>query len=352
MPNIKELMKFCAENNASDLHLSVGRPPVVRQSGRLKNLEMDELTPGDIEAVAAQIVPERLRHELQELGSCDFASELEGVARFRCSVFHQQGHTGVVMRLIPSKLLSFEQIGLPEHVKDLLVKPRGLILVTGPTGSGKTTTLATMIDYVNANYDRHIITIEDPIEYRHPHKKSLITQREVGTDTTSFAEAMRRALRQDPDIIMLGEMRDLETISTAITAAETGHLVFGTLHTTGAARTLDRIIDSFPPDQQEQVRQQLAGGILSIISQVLIPRVDRRGVVAAFEVMINTPAIENHMRKGETYKIFSEIQTGKRRGMRLLDEHLYELYGAGAISDESALAMAQRTNEMREKIGH
>ncbi len=351
MPDIHQLMRFCAEQNASDLHLAVGRPPVLRQSGRLKSLDMDILTAGDTEAVSTQIIPERLREEFQELGSVDFGMGLEDIARFRVSVFRQQGCVGIVMRLIPSKLLSFEQIGLPENVKDLLVKPRGLILVTGPTGSGKTTTLATMIDYVNTHFDRHIITIEDPIEYRHSHKKSVITQREVGTDTPGFSEAMRRALRQDPDIILLGEMRDLETISTAITAAETGHLVMGTLHTTGTARTVDRIIDSFPPDQQEQVRQQLAGGILAVLSQVLVPRADREGVVAAFEIMINSAAIANHIRKGATFKIYSEIQTGKRRGMRLLDDHLLELYRDGFISDEHALSLAQRTAEMRDQIG-
>ena len=350
MHDIHELMRFCNDQNASDLHLAVGRPPVLRMSGRLKNLDLPVLTAADTEAMAAKILPARLRAEFDELGTCDFATAIEGVARYRVSVFKQQGAHGIVMRLIPKKLLSFEDIGLPDHVKDLLVKPRGLVLVTGPTGSGKTTTLATMIDYVNANYDRHIITVEDPVEYRHEHKKSLVTQREVGVDTPSFAEAMRRALRQDPDIVLLGEMRDLETISTAITAAETGHLVFGTLHTTGAARTVDRIIDSFPHEQQEQVRQQLAGGILAVISQVLIPRIDRRGVVAGFEIMINTAAIENHMRKNETYKIFSEIQTGKRRGMQLLDDHLVELYKAGVISDESALSLAQRTAEVREKL--
>ena len=311
---------------------------------------MPVLTAADTHAMAMVLMPDRLQAEFEEKGAVDFGLSFRDQARFRVSIFKQKGHTGVVARLIPTRLLSFEQIGLPDHVKDLLVKPRGLILVTGPTGSGKTTTLATLIDYVNQNYDRHIITVEDPVEYYHDHKKSVITQREVGTDTPTFSEAMRRALRQDPDIILLGEMRDLETISTAITAAETGHLVFGTLHTTGSARTVDRIIDTFPVDQQEQVRTQLAGGLLAVISQVLVPRFDKPGVVAAFEVMINSSAIANHIRKGETYKIFSEIQTGKRRGMQLLDDHLFELYSAGIIEDEEALALAQRTQEMKEKV--
>jgi twitching motility protein PilT len=235
-------------------------------------------------------------------------------------------------------------------LKDLLAKPRGLILVTGPTGSGKTTTLATMIDYVNEVQADHIVTIEDPIEYYHEHKKSVITQREVGSDVSTFSEAMRRALRQDPDIILLGEMRDLETIQTAITAAETGHLVMGTVHTTGATRTVDRIIDSFPHEQQEQIRTQLAGGLLAIISQVLVPRADRAGVVAAFEIMINTAAIENHIRKGETFKIYSEIQTGQRRGMQLLDDHLYKLFQDGVILEETAIGMAQKAQDMKAKI--
>ena len=350
MPNIDELMEFCNKHGGSDLHLTVGRPPIIRLGGRLKPISERVLGPEDIEAMANQILPDRLQAEFKEKGTVDFGHAFGDKARFRVSILRQKGHVGVVMRLIPSKLLSFEQIGLPEFIKDLLVKPRGLILVTGPTGSGKTTTMATMVDYVNQNFDRHIITVEDPIEYYHDHLKSVITQREVGTDVTSFTEAMRRALRQDPDIILLGEMRDLDTISTAITAAETGHLVFGTLHTTGSARTVDRIIDSFPHEQQEQVRMQLAGGILAVISQVLIPRIDRQGVVAAFEIMMNTPAIENHIRKNESYKIYSEIQTGKRRGMQLLDDHLYDLFDRGVISDESAISLAQKTAEMKKKI--
>jgi twitching motility protein PilT len=348
---IEDLMGVCAERSASDLHLTVGRPPVFRLGGRLKSLDSEPLTAADTESLAMSLMPDRLRHEFDEKGTVDFGYAFGDKARFRVSILKQKGSIGMVMRLIPSRLLTFEQIGLADHIKDMLVKPRGLILVTGPTGSGKTTTLATMIDYINQHHDRHIITVEDPIEYYHDHKKSVITQREIGTDVPSFEEAMRRALRQDPDIILLGEMRDLETISTAITAAETGHLVLGTLHTTGAARTVDRIIDSFPNEQQEQVRAQLAGGLLSVISQVLMPREDKQGVVAGFEVMINTPSIENHIRKGESFKIYSDIQTGKRRGMQLLDDHLYQLYKDGYISDESALAMAQKVDDLSDKIG-
>jgi twitching motility protein PilT len=255
------------------------------------------------------------------------------------------------MRLIPTKLMSFEQIGLPEKVKDLLTKHRGLVLVTGPTGSGKTTTLATMLDWINEHQDVHVVTIEDPIEYYHGHKKSQITQREVGVDVPSFPEAMRRVLRMDPDVILLGEMRDLETTSAAITAAETGHLVFGTLHTTGAARTVDRIIDQYPPNQQEQIRSQLAVSVLGVISQVLLPRADGGGRLAAFEVMIMTSAIENHIRKGETFKIPSVIQTSRKLGMSLMDDYLMDLYRGGKITKDVALEAAQDPRAMETRLG-
>lgn len=350
MPDLNQLLDLCIEKNASDLHLTVGRPPSLRISGSLRSLDAASLQPADTHALSEELLPERLREEFKQMGTVDFGHAFGGKARFRVSVLKQKGNIGIVMRLIPNELLTFDQIGLPDHLKDLLAKPRGLILVTGPTGSGKTTTLATMIDYVNEVQEDHIVTIEDPIEYYHEHKKSVITQREVGSDVTTFSEAMRRALRQDPDIILLGEMRDLETIQTAITAAETGHLVMGTVHTTGATRTVDRIIDSFPHEQQEQIRTQLAGGLLAIISQVLVPRSDRDGVVAAFEIMINTPAIENHIRKGETFKIYSEIQTGQRRGMQLLDDHLYKLFQDGVILEETAIGMAQKAQDMKAKI--
>ena len=254
------------------------------------------------------------------------------------------------MRQIPQKLLSFDQIGLPESVQDLLNLHRGLILVTGPTGSGKTTTLATMIDWINQNRDVHIITIEDPVEYYHSHQKSMVTQREVGTDVTSFAEAMRRALRQDPDVILLGEMRDLETTSAAITAAETGHLVFGTLHTTGASRTVDRIIDQYPKEQQEQIRSQLAQSLVAVVSQILVPTPDG-GRAAAFEVMLANPAIENHIRKCETFKIGSVIQTSRRQGMMLMDDSLLDLYREGRIDQETALERAFDENALAQRMG-
>ncbi|MSR74967.1 MAG: type IV pilus twitching motility protein PilT [Planctomycetes bacterium] len=347
--NMELLMRTCISQNASDIHIRVGRKPVLRVSGRLRDLAEEVVTSEQAEQLVSEVLPERLRAELNERGSADFAITFGTEARFRCSAFREKAGQALVLRRIPSKILEFPEIGLPDHIKDLLSRQRGLILVTGPTGSGKTTTLATLINEINATLDKHIVTIEDPIEYFHPQRKSIITQREVGVDVPDFSEAMRRVLRQDPDVIMLGEMRDYETISTAITAAETGHLVFGTLHTTGSARTVDRIIDSFPKDQQEQVRTQLALSIVAVISQVLMPR-KGGGMVAGFELMINTPAIENYIRKAETFKISSDIQTGRKRGMILLDDHLLQLWREGKLEAETALEYAQDRIEMRNRM--
>jgi twitching motility protein PilT len=266
------------------------------------------------------------------------------------SVLRQRGQLSAVLRLIPSRLLSLEAIGLPEACKELLRRPRGLVLVTGPTGSGKTTTLAAMIDWINANQDLHIVTVEDPIEYYHAHKKSVVTQREIGADVPDFPEALRRVLRQDPDVILVGEMRDLETIAAAITAAETGHLVFGTLHTTGSARTMDRMIDAFPANQQEQIRAQLSVSIAGVISQLLLPRKDGQGRVAAFEVMLMNAAIANLIRKSETAKIQSTIQTSRRFGMITLDDHLLELVKKGALAREVALEAAQDPRDLEARL--
>jgi len=270
--------------------------------------------------------------------------------RFRVSVMKQRGRYSAVLRLIPNRLMTFEQLGLPEAAISLLSRPRGLILVTGPTGSGKTTTLATMIDWINQNLDRHIVTIEDPIEYYHSHGRGLVTQREIGADVPDFPEAMRRVLRQDPDVILLGEMRDLETISAAITAAETGHLVFGTLHTTGSARTVNRIIDAFPANQQEQIRAQLSVSLIAVISQVLMPHASGSGRVAGFEVMINVPAIGNLIRKNETNKIQSTIQTSRRMGMITLDDFLYDLVQRQTITKETALEYAQDVRDLEARL--
>jgi twitching motility protein PilT len=349
--DIFPLFDMMVEKNASDLHLTVGRPPCLRLSDSLRNLKLPPLTDPEVTALIEAIIPAPKREELRRVGSADFGYAHGTKARFRVACFRQKHHDAMVCRLIPSRLLSFEQIGLSQSVVSLLDRPRGLLLVTGPTGSGKTTTLATMVDYLNRERDLHIITIEDPIEYYHDHKKSIVNQREVGTDVPAFSEAIRRALREDPDVILLGEMRDLETIATAITAAETGHLVLGTLHTTGAARTVDRIIDQFPPEQQEQVRVQLSVSLVAVISQVLMPKVDGSGVVAAFEVMVMTPGIENHIRKNETFKIPSAIQTGRQLGMLLLDDHLWELYNSGKVSQEEMLLKSQNPRQLRERLG-
>lgn len=334
-----DLMAAAFERGASDLHISVGRRPVLRVGGGLVEIGDAPMTAEDTERLARELAPDRNWEELVETGSTDFGLAHAEKCRFRCSLLTQKGTRGIVMRQIPQKLMSFDQIGLPESVRDLLHLHRGLVLVTGPTGSGKTTTLATMIDWINKNRDVHIITIEDPVEYYHSHQKSMVTQREVGTDVTTFAEAMRRALRQDPDVILLGEMRDLETTSAAITAAETGHLVFGTLHTTGASRTVDRIIDQYPKEQQEQIRSQLAQSLEAVVSQILVPT-PGGGRAAAFEVMLSTPAIENHIRKCETFKIGSVIQTSRRQGMMLMDDSLLDLYREGRIEQETALERA------------
>jgi twitching motility protein PilT len=353
---IDRLLETTIKKGASDLHLAVGRPPVLRLNGGLRDLATKVLEPDDTMALMKAITPDRAQQELQERGSADFGfafSTADGntKARFRVSVFRQKGVIGVVLRKIPYKLLTFAQIGLPDAVEELCRRPRGLFLVTGPTGSGKTTTLASMIDYVNINFERHIITVEDPLEYYHDHKKSIITQRELGADVPTFAEALRRALRQDPDVILVGEMRDLETISAAIQAAETGHLVFGTLHTTGAGGTINRIIDAFPTDQQEQIRVQLSTTLLAVLSQALCPRVDVEGMVAAYEFMVNTPAIANLVRENKTFRIDSAIQTGKKFGMQLLDEHLLELFNTGKISAEEAVDKSRRPADIAERMG-
>ena len=351
MASAQQLLDACIQRGASDLHVTVGRPPVLRVHGRLVDLEGHATNqPADTEAFVKAIAPERSWKEASEVGSADFALAHADGSRFRVSIYRQRGHWGAACRLIPSKLLSLEEIGLPEVVKELVTRPRGLLLVTGPTGSGKTTTLASMLHYINQNYDRHIVTIEDPVEYYHVHDKSVIMQRELHVDVPSFAEGMRRALRQDPNVILLGEMRDLETISAAITAAETGHLVLATLHTTGAARTVDRIIDAFPTEAQEQIRAQLSVSLIAVISQVLLPKVGGKGRVAAFEIMLMTPAIENHIRKNETFKIPSAIQTSRRMGMVLLDDHLAELFKAGKIDRETALRASQSPKDLEPKL--
>ncbi len=338
---MSDLLQLVVEENASDLHLEVGVPPVLRIHGRMQPLESAVLAPDDTERLMKSITSEDHQQRIREGGGTDFGFSFGKAARFRVSVLKAKGHIGIVLRQIPSRLMSLDEIGLPVQVKELLFRPRGLILVTGPTGSGKTTTLACMLNLINEERDCHIITIEDPIEYYHEHKKSIVTQREIGVDVPSFSEALRRALRQDPDVILVGEMRDLETMTAAITAAETGHLVFATLHTTGAARTVDRIVDAFPMGQQSQVRTQLASGIVAVISQLLLVRADGPGRVAAFEIMITTSAIQALIRDSKTYRITSEIQTGAKWGMITLDAYLMALYEAGKITYEDLITKSQ-----------
>jgi twitching motility protein PilT len=336
---------------ASDLHVRVGVPPVIRVHGILHRVEGPSLTPEDTEELMRSITSEDHIQHVRERGGADFGFAFGELARFRVSVFKEKGNFGIVARQIPTKLLLFEDIGLPPSVRELLYKPRGLVLVTGPTGSGKSTTLASMINIINEERDEaHIVTIEDPIEFYHKHKKAIVTQREIGVDVPSFAEALRRVLRQDPDIILVGEMRDLETIDAAITAAETGHLVFGTLHTTGAAKTIDRIVNAFPTNQQEQIRIQLSTVMQAIISQLLIPRIDKPGRVAVFEIMVNTPSISALIRDNKTFRLNSDIQTGAKYGMVTLDSFLIDKYMAGMIAREEVVTKAQDPITIQQKL--
>ncbi len=347
---IDRLLDTVIKLGASDLHLTVGRPPTLRLHGGLRNLQTKILDSDDMVSLMKAITSERSQQELQEEGGCDFGFAYGDAARFRVSIFRQRGDLAIVCRQIPNRLLTFEQIGLPEMCRELIRRPRGMFLVTGPTGSGKTTSLATMIDFVNANLDRHIVTMEDPIEYYHKHKKSIVNQREVGNDVPSFAEALRRVLRSDPDVILVGEMRDLETIEAAVRAAETGHLVFATLHTTGAAKTIDRVVDAFPQQQQNQIRVQLSTALLAILSQVLLARVDQPGMVAGYEFLVVTPAIANLIRDNKSFRIDSSIQTGKRFGMQLLDDHLWSLYSRGMISAEEMIDKSKNPGDLRDKV--
>jgi len=348
--HIDRLLETCIKRGASDLHLHVGLPPTLRLYGRLRPLETKVLEPEDTIALMKAITPERAQQELQEEGGTDFGFEFGTAGRFRTSVYHQRGNISLSLRLIPSKLFTFDEIGLPPIVRSLCRRPRGMFLVTGPTGSGKTTTLATMIDYINSNFDKHVITIEDPVEYYHSHKKSIISQREVGVDVPTFGEALRRVLRMDPDVILVGELRDLETIESALRAAETGHLVFGTLHTTTAHRTVTRIVDMFPVNQQEQIRVMLSEALIAVLCQALVPRIDVRGMVAAYEFLVVTNAIANLIREKKSYRIPSTIQTGRKLGMQLLDEHLFKLYAEGKISEEDTIDRGQHPGEMQDKI--
>ncbi|MCP3966398.1 MAG: type IV pilus twitching motility protein PilT [Lentisphaerae bacterium] len=348
--DMTELLQLVVDEGVSDLHIEVGAPPMVRLNGDLTPLEVPALTPEDTESMVKAISSDSQLQSIQEVGAVDFGFSFSDQARFRVSAFKQKGVFGTVLRQIPNSLLTLEQIGLPHTIKDLLYRPRGLVLVTGPTGSGKSTTLASMLNVINEERACHIITVEDPIEFYHEHKRSMVIQREIGVDTPSFSDSLKRALRQDPDVILVGEMRDLETMEAAVTAAETGHLVFATLHTTGAAETVDRIVDAFPTNQQGQVRTQLAASLVAVISQVLLPREDKPGRVAAFELMISTPSIRALIRDDKTFRITSELQTGAKYGMNTLDSHLMDLYNNDIINYTELITKVKDPESIIQKL--
>lgn len=348
---IDKLLHAAVKQGASDIHITVGLPPVFRLDGHMRRLDTKVLTPEDAIGLMKSIAPDRCQQELQTAGGSDFGFAFGDLCRFRVSIFKQKGNVAMVLRQIPNKLLTPEQLGLPEMCKKLVMRPRGLFLVTGPTGSGKSTSLAALVDFINATVDHHIITIEDPIEFYHPSKKSTVNQREVGVDVPSFAEALRRALRQDPDVILVGELRDLDTIEAAISAAETGHVVFGTLHTTGAQGTVNRIIDVFPTTQQEQIRQQLSTAILGVLSQALLPKIGG-GRVAAHELLVVDSGIANMIRENKTFRINSMIQTGAKKGMMLLDDSLFKLWKNGTVTEEDVLGKANAPDELAARIAN
>jgi twitching motility protein PilT len=346
---IDKLLTAAVKNGVSDIHITAGLPPVFRIDGGMKPQATKVLTGDDTNGLMKAITPERCQAELAEKGGCDFGFAFKDLARFRVSVFKQRGTVAMVLRQIPNKLLTPEQLGVPEICKKLVCRPRGLFLVTGPTGSGKSTTLAALVDFINKTHDHHIITIEDPIEFYHYSQKSTVNQREIGTDVMSFSEALRRALRQDPDVILVGELRDLETIEAAISAAETGHVVFGTLHTSSAQGTINRIIDAFPTNQQEQVRTQLSTAIIGVVSQALLPKIGG-GRCAAYEVLVVDDGIGNLIRENKTFRINSSIQTGSKKGMRLLDDDLFRLWSEKKVTEEAVLAKAQKVDDLAKRI--
>ncbi len=346
---IDKLLEACVKQGASDIHITTGQPPVFRLHGRLRKLETKTLEADDTVALMKSIAPERCQRELQEAGSSDFGFAFGDKARFRVSIFKQRGDIAMVLRQIPNEMLPPEILGVPDIFTKLVMRPRGLILVTGPTGSGKSTTLASLVNFLNERVDHHIITIEDPIEFYHYHKKSTINQREVGVDVPSFSEAIKRALRQDPDVILVGELRDLDTIEAAISAAETGHIVFGTLHTNSAQGTVNRIIDAFPGNLQDQIRTQLSTSLIGVLAQTLLPRVGG-GRIAAFESLVVTPGISNLIRENKTFRINSAIQTGAKFGMMLMDDCLFEHWAAEKIEMEDALGKAQDPDSLAKRI--
>ena len=346
---MNDLLELVVEQKCSDLHLQVGTPPTLRMRGSMTPIDGPSLTPEMTESLMLSITPDAHVQNVKLHGGTDFGFAFLDKARFRVSVLKSKGNYGMVLRQIPNQLFDLRQIGLPDKIKELLYRPRGLFLVTGPTGSGKSTTLASMVNYINENRDGHIITIEDPIEYYHPHKRCIVTQREIGQDVPSFSEAIRRALRQDPDVILVGELRDLETIEAAISAAETGHLVFGTLHTNSASKTVDRIVDAFPANMKEMIRTQLSTSIIAVISQSLCKK-QGGGRIAAYEIMVNTSSIASLIRDNKTFRIPSDIQTGAHLGMITLDTHLMSLVNKEQVEPDEAVEKAQDPEAMRTKL--
>jgi twitching motility protein PilT len=347
--DMNDLLELVVEQKCSDLHLQVGAPPTLRMRGSMTPIDGPTLTPEMTEGLMLSITPDTHVQNVKLHGGTDFGFAYLDKARFRVSVLKAKGNYGLVLRQIPNQLFDLRQIGLPDKIKELLYRPRGLFLVTGPTGSGKSTTLASMVNYINENRDGHIITIEDPIEYYHPHKRCIVTQREIGQDVPSFSEAIRRALRQDPDVILVGELRDLETIEAAISAAETGHLVFGTLHTNSASKTVDRIVDAFPANMKEMIRTQLSTSIVAVISQGLCKK-QGGGRIAAYEIMVNTSSIASLIRDNKTFRIPSDIQTGANLGMITMDTHLMSLVNKELVEPDEACEKAQDPDAMRAKL--
>ena len=350
MAQIDQFLKVLVEQGGSDLHLTVGSPPIMRVHGHIQRIKFREMTPKDMETLIYEIMEEDWRIKFADRLDYDFAYEIPGLARFRVNVFWQRKGLGAVLRTIPTEILSADQLGLPDAIRKMCMLTKGLVLVTGPTGSGKSTTLAAMVDLINDTRAEHVLTIEDPIEFVHKNKKCLVNQREIGTNTRSFANALRAALREDPDVILVGEMRDQETIELGITAAETGHLVFGTLHTNSAPKTVDRIIDVFPADQQEQIRAMLAESLKGVIAQVLLRTKDGKGRRAAWEIMVGTSAIGNLVRENKVHQIPSIIQTGKKDGMQLLDQHILEYLMSGVITPEEAYMKSNNKQAFKQHL--
>ena len=350
MKSFKEIVLYGLSLEASDVHLTFDLPPILRVDGVLTPDGDEKLDDAYIADVLRQLANEAQVKELKEVGEIDFAVTYDGTIRMRCNAFYQQGHIAIALRLLPLRVPTVKELGLAPVIVEQAEKPRGLVLLTGPTGSGKSSTLAALLDHINHSSRRHIITLENPIEFIHTHDKCMINQREVGDDTGSFAAGLRAALRQDPDVILVGEMRDLETISTAITAAETGHLVFGTLHTKSAPNAIDRIIDVFPPEQQEQIRIQLADVLECVIGKTLLPKIGG-GRIAAYEILVATPAVRSLIRQNKSFQIPSSMQTGRRQGMQLLDDALAELVRKGTVTLDDALAVANDPGNMRNQFG-